>query len=147
MADKKFRVAICGAGVGGMVCALALARDPSIEVALYEATPRFGETLGLWPRTWKILEQLRVTEDMVGVLPAPPAPEDTEVVLKLRKSDQLEGHDFHKLKMKGSLVVVHRADFHRVLLKHLPPRCKTHLSKRLLKYSEDASGSICQNWT
>ncbi|KII84074.1 hypothetical protein PLICRDRAFT_46407 [Plicaturopsis crispa FD-325 SS-3] len=145
MADKRFRVAICGAGVGGMVCALALARDPSIEVELYEATSRFGEIgagIGIWPRTWKILEQLHVAEDLVCVLPAPPAHDTEAIALTMRRSDKPEGHDFHKLKIKGSLVVLHRADFHRVLLKHLPPQCKTHLSKRLLRYSQDNSGSI-----
>ncbi len=36
------RIAVVGAGISGLGCAHALARDPSVHVTLYEAAPRLG---------------------------------------------------------------------------------------------------------
>jgi salicylate hydroxylase len=36
----------------------------------------------------------------------------------------------------GDLMKIHRADFHGVLLAHLPKSCKTHHSKRLVSYTQ-----------
>lgn len=39
----------------------------------------------------------------------------------------------------GTLVPLHRADFHEVLLRHLPETCRTHTSKRLRSYTQHSS--------
>lgn len=44
--------------------------------------------------------------------------------------------------MSGGLLGIHRADFHRTLLKHLSRTCKTYCSKRLWSYNQTQSGSI-----
>lgn len=42
----------------------------------------------------------------------------------------------------GNLMVFHRADFQKVLLRRLPKSCKTHCSKRLRCYTQRRSGPI-----
>lgn len=42
----------------------------------------------------------------------------------------------------GNLMVFHRADFQKVLLRRLPKSCKTHCSKRLRSYTQRRSGPI-----
>jgi salicylate hydroxylase len=42
----------------------------------------------------------------------------------------------------GTLMMFHRADFQRVLLRTLPNSCKTHYSKRLRSYKQRLSGPI-----
>ncbi|KII86083.1 hypothetical protein PLICRDRAFT_165768 [Plicaturopsis crispa FD-325 SS-3] len=144
MTSCKFRVAVCGGGVGGMLCALALSQFPDIEVDIYEATAHFGEVgagIGIWPRTWDILEKLGVHTDLEQLVRRQSIAEDV-LAFTMRKSDIPEGFDFYSMVTKGGLSTSHRADFHGVLLKHLPPSCGTHLSKRLRSYSQSPSGSI-----
>lgn len=42
----------------------------------------------------------------------------------------------------GSLVSLHRPDFQKVLLRHLPKTCRTYCKKRLRSYSEQPSGVV-----
>lgn len=42
----------------------------------------------------------------------------------------------------GGLLGIHRSDFSRVLLQHLPNTCRTHCLKRLLSYTQRPSNPI-----
>lgn len=94
MSIKKLRVAIwyavtcyplpcrlfldpcSGGGVGGLVCAVALSRYPDIQVDVYESAGAFteiGAGIGVWPRTWKILATLGLTDDLSKIAIVPPS--------------------------------------------------------------------------
>ncbi|TBU57688.1 FAD/NAD(P)-binding domain-containing protein [Dichomitus squalens] len=141
MTTKRFRVAICGGGVGGLTCALALSRYHDIQVDVYESAAAFteiGAGIGLWPRSWKILCALGLADDLTKVAMVPPT-EQPRVAFTLRKGDQPEGASFYTLSTPGGLLAFHRPDFHGVVLRHLSSQCRTHTGKRLVSYSHTSS--------
>ncbi|KAG2120320.1 hypothetical protein BD769DRAFT_1480136 [Suillus cothurnatus] len=138
MSTPKFRIAICGGGVGGLTLAVALSRYPDIVVDVYEAAQSFyeiGAGIGVWPRAFKVLQKLG--HDFEQQLLQRCGYEFTEKyvpAIKYRKSDQPAGIQLFELMTKGDQMRFHRADFHGVLLSHLPPSCTTHNGKRLKSY-------------
>jgi salicylate hydroxylase len=146
MSSPKFRIAICGGGVGGLTLAVALSQHQDIAVDVYEAAQTFceiGAGVGAWPRAFRVLRKLG--PDFEQQLLQRCGYEYTEeyvAAVKSRKSDQAVGVELFDLMTKGKLMRFHRADFHGVLLSFLPPSCTTHNAKRLISYtqpSEDCS--------
>jgi salicylate hydroxylase len=146
MSNPKFRIAICGGGVGGLTLAVALSQHQDIAVDVYEAAQTFceiGAGVGAWPRAFRVLRKLG--PDFEQQLLQRCGYEYTEeyvAAVKSRKSDQAVGVELFDLMTKGKLMRFHRADFHGVLLSFLPPSCTTHNAKRLISYtqpSEDCS--------
>ncbi|TFY52246.1 hypothetical protein EVG20_g10633 [Dentipellis fragilis] len=141
----KFRVAICGGGVGGLTLAFCLSRCPDIAVDVYEATARFteiGAGIGMWWRTWTLMKALGLDADIAALLGA--APRDERLpTLHYRKADQPEGVSFADITARGGLLTLHRAEFHHLLLTRLAasPHVHTHTSKRLHSYSSPSSSS------
>ncbi|KIJ98994.1 hypothetical protein K443DRAFT_189327 [Laccaria amethystina LaAM-08-1] len=158
----RFRVAICGAGIGGLTTAVTLSRFPDIEVEIFESAQQLAELgagIGLFPRMsfevcsfvkivleyeigpWEIVKKLGLEEDLLKT---------TEIKItdgpvssfKYRKSDGPVGYDFYTLVTKGNLVTFHRPDFQKVLLSKLPPSHKISCSKRLRSYTQRLSGPI-----
>ncbi|TFY79683.1 hypothetical protein EWM64_g4332 [Hericium alpestre] len=124
----KFRVAICGGGIGGLTLAFCLSQCPDLQVDLYEATARFSEVgagIGMWWRTWSIMKTLRLDGDIAALLVP---------TLHYRKADQPEGFDIGDVAARGGLLTLHRAEFHQLLLNRLSPRCQTFTGKRLRHY-------------
>lgn len=59
-----------GGGIGGLLMAVALSKYPDIRVDVYEAAQRFDEVgagIGLWPRTWKIIQQLDLQDALAQI--------------------------------------------------------------------------------
>ncbi|KAI0364701.1 FAD/NAD(P)-binding domain-containing protein [Pilatotrama ljubarskyi] len=143
MSSPRLKVAICGGGVGGLTCAAALSRCHDIQVDIYEAASAFteiGAGIGVWPRAWKVLCALGLSEDLARVAVVPPD-DHPKVAFHFRKGDQPEGVDFHTLVTPGGMLAFHRPDFHSAILRHLSPRCRTHIRKRLVSYHQDPSSS------
>ncbi|KAG9310152.1 hypothetical protein JVU11DRAFT_9772 [Chiua virens] len=143
MTGTKFKVAICGGGVGGLTLAVALAKYPDIEVEVFEAAKKFteiGAGVGIWPRAFKVLRKLGagIEHALVNAATDYKHTEDFVPSFSYRKSDQPEGVELFRLMTKGDLMRFHRADIHGILLSYLPPSCKTHTSKRLVSYSQPA---------
>ncbi|KAG9225559.1 hypothetical protein CCMSSC00406_0003062 [Pleurotus cornucopiae] len=140
--DRKLSVAIVGGGIGGLTFALALGDCKSLQVDLYEAAPRLAEKgagITLWERGWQIMKRLGVQADMDGLLQSPR--NDTEALtFEFRKGDQEPGESFYQLFLKGGPINYHRAELQSVLLKHISPACRFHLSRRLSSYSEREDG-------
>ncbi|KZT64400.1 salicylate hydroxylase [Daedalea quercina L-15889] len=136
----KFTVAICGGGVGGLACAVALSRYPDIQVDIYEAASQFAEVgagVGVWPRAWKVVQALGLDRELAQV--AVVAPDHRpRLSFNFRKGDQPEGHTFYQLYTPGGLVTIHRPEFQHILLRHLSPSARTHTSKRLASYSQSS---------
>uniref|UniRef100_A0A0W0FYG3 FAD-binding domain-containing protein n=1 Tax=Moniliophthora roreri TaxID=221103 RepID=A0A0W0FYG3_MONRR len=68
--NSRLKVAICGAGIGGLTCALALSKFPDIEIDVYESAGKLAEIgagIGLFPRPWKIIRALGLEQDLLRV--------------------------------------------------------------------------------
>ncbi|THH28366.1 hypothetical protein EUX98_g5817 [Antrodiella citrinella] len=144
--NPKFRVAICGGGVGGLIAAHALARFPNIQVDVYEAARELTEVgagIGMWPRTWRILQTLGLDHDLgeAAVIRPTNLP---RVAFTFRKGDQPLGLSFNQLITPGGLISFHRPDFQKVIVNHLPPTCRLHTSKRLVSYLYGPAASSVQ---
>lgn len=64
-----------GGGIGGLLLAVALSKYPDIQVDVYEAAKLFSEVgagIGLWPRSWKIIEQLGLADELAKIAVVPP---------------------------------------------------------------------------
>ncbi|GLB39496.1 putative FAD binding domain containing protein [Lyophyllum shimeji] len=144
MPATKFRVAVCGGGIAGLALAVALSKYPDIDVDIYEAATEFSEVgagIGVWPRVWKILEHLGLSEDLARVTALKPSYNFSDTFI-FRKSDQPDGLDFYKLQTQGSFLRYHRPDFLQVLMDHLPARYRTSFSHRIQSYTRERSGKI-----
>ncbi|OAX37334.1 FAD/NAD(P)-binding domain-containing protein [Rhizopogon vinicolor AM-OR11-026] len=143
MPSPRFRVAICGGGVGGLTLAVSLSRYPDIIVDVYEAAQSFREVgagVGIWPRSFKVLQKLGPDfEQQLLRYSSSGWTEEFVPSIKYRKSDQVIGTELFTLMTKGELMRFHRAHFHGVFLSHLPPSCTTHNSKRLKSYIQPCS--------
>ncbi|KAJ7304548.1 hypothetical protein DFH08DRAFT_985774 [Mycena albidolilacea] len=141
-APKRLRVAICGAGIGGLTLALALSQYPDIEVELYDAAAALAEVgagIGIFPRPWKIIQMLGLEEDLLKTTERKPV-QGLVPAFNWRKGDQQAGFTFTTLVTNGTLITLHRADFQTVLLRHLPKSCRVNCSKRLRTYTQRESG-------
>ncbi|KAK7024836.1 salicylate hydroxylase [Favolaschia claudopus] len=142
--SKRLRVAICGAGIGGLTLAVALAQYPDIDIELYEAAnslTELGAGIGLFPRPWKIIQMLGLEDDLLMTTERKPR-QGPVPAFNYRKSDQQAGFTFSTLVTNGTLITLHRADFQAVLLKRLPRTCRVNCSKRLRTYTQRESGTI-----
>lgn len=110
--------------MGGLTCAVALSKYPDVDVDVYEAAATFtanGPGVGVWLRTWKILQQLGLDDDLASITGTQMTDDPGETVsflfsisligdllhiaavvtFNIRKSDCTEGVDFVKLTTKG----------------------------------------------
>ncbi|KAH7905241.1 FAD/NAD(P)-binding domain-containing protein, partial [Hygrophoropsis aurantiaca] len=139
MSYPKFRVAICGGGVGGLTLAVALSKYPDIAVDVYESTASYsgiGAGVGIWPRAFKVLRKLGedLGQELLEKATDFTWTEDYVPTFAYRKSDQPKGEQIFQLMTKGDLMRFHRADFHHVLLSHISSSCRIHYAKRLATY-------------
>ncbi|KAL0577537.1 hypothetical protein V5O48_004435 [Marasmius crinis-equi] len=144
MQASKFRVAICGGGIGGLVHACALARYPTISVSVYEAASEvalFGAGIGMWPRSWEVLKKLGLAEELRKISLCFSSQSDS-LAFSFRKSDQRKGVEFFSMEGRGSLMTFHRGDFQRKLLEQIPSNCQIHFSKRLVSYTRHHTGEL-----
>ncbi|KAH9839368.1 FAD/NAD-P-binding domain-containing protein [Rhodofomes roseus] len=141
MPGPKFRVAICGGGIGGLCLAVALSKHSDIQVDLYEAAARFkeiGAGVMIWSRTWEILTLLGLDGKFAEIAHAPPDGSDG-VGFDYRKSDQPEeGHRFYFFERPYGCIRFHRAQFLDVFVDALPEGVD-HFGKRLISYSQTSS--------
>ncbi|KAI0277466.1 salicylate hydroxylase [Russula aff. rugulosa BPL654] len=140
----KFRVAICGGGVGGLTLAFALSKSPNIRVDVYEAASKFAEIgagIVIQWRIRQILKSLGLEEDIIRLLPSHPG-EDKVPSVQLRKADQSNGHAMGTTYSQGGMMTFHRAEFHGAILNRLPSSCGTFPSKRLESYTQQPGDAI-----
>ncbi|EIW74563.1 FAD/NAD(P)-binding domain-containing protein [Coniophora puteana RWD-64-598 SS2] len=140
MASPKFRVAIAGGGVGGLMLAVALSAYPDIGVYVYESARTFSEIgagVVMKLRPFQVVK--RISEKLASELISKTPCEYTEEYVpswKFRRSDGDEGEYIFHLKTRGHVLLLHRADFHGVLLDNLGANVKTYTSKRLATYEQ-----------
>ncbi|KAF9254463.1 FAD/NAD(P)-binding domain-containing protein, partial [Marasmius fiardii PR-910] len=142
---------ISGGGIGGLTCAVSLkkAKKENIELDLYESQPEINEIgagINVWPRTWGLLKDLGLEEELIRRYGARPELDKPKIMYEFRKSDQREGTSLFELKMNGGTTNFHRKDVQQALLQQLEAKsdtepslssfCNIHLSHRLTKFTE-----------
>ncbi|KAJ7091182.1 FAD/NAD-P-binding domain-containing protein [Mycena epipterygia] len=141
MSSPKFRVAICGGGIGGLCLAVALSEHANIQVDVYEGAGRFreiGAGVMIWARTWRILELLGLASEFAKVTDTPP---DPAVGFDYRRSDTVNGFNWNFVAMPYGCIRFHRAHFLDVFVEQLPEGI-AHFGKRLVSYDRHDSGEI-----
>ncbi|KAJ7622250.1 hypothetical protein FB45DRAFT_838427 [Roridomyces roridus] len=146
MPTKPIRIAICGAGIGGLTLAVTLGASHRIQVDLYEAGAEIstiGAGISVLARTLEVLQLLGLDErmrergiDLAGADQQRTGP-------KFRRSDQPEpGYYFLTDALpKGGLSMA-RNDLVELLKDSLPPNCTVHLNKRMETYTSSSAVTI-----
>src|SRR5262245_31708372 len=123
------RIAIVGAGLGGLATALAL-RGQGFEVEIYEQAPElaeFGAGINISPNAVKVFNALGLAEKLHAI-----GAEPIGLTWRDWGSDTIHNRlpfvDFAK-RYGAKYYVVHRSDLHRMLSEALPPAV-IHLGKR-----------------
>ena len=117
MAKQDHPYIIIGGGIGGLACALALARK-GFRTLLLEQAAEFGEIgagIQLGPNVFRMFEKLGITERVraLAVFPEMLMMRDSitaEVVTRIDLDQRFLD------RFKYPYAVIHRADLHRALL-------------------------------
>jgi salicylate hydroxylase len=122
-AGRALRVAIVGAGIGGLTAAAALRKMGGFDVSIYERSPELGEVgagLQIGPNAVKVIRALGL-EDRFMQLAAEP---ESRVTLKWDDGTEISREPF-KGRMHSAFgagyQMAHRADVHKLLLSLVPP--------------------------
>lgn len=129
--NDRQRIAIIGAGIGGLTTAIAL-RQLGFNPQVFEQAPvllEVGSAIALWPNAMRVLRALSL-EDKVLL--------KAGVIEQIKWVDQ-HGRLINNVNIKTGLdaevqsVALHRADLQRILVDALPAGC-IHLGNTLIDY-------------
>ena len=139
MASKPLRVAIIGAGMGGLACAAALRRIGS-EVTIHEqahAFARIGAGIQMTPNAVKALRGLGLEEQVRAV-----GFEATKGVNRAsddgRITNEVELGARIVAQCGAPLITLHRGDLHEILLSGVEDGV-IQRGRRLVSYRQDAN--------
>jgi salicylate hydroxylase len=122
MASSPMRVAVVGAGIGGLTLAIAL-RESGIPVEIYEQAPVLGEVgaaVGLAANGTRLLHELGIDAQLAAVSAEP-------TQLQFRRWDSGEVISAHPMgqhyrrRFGAPFYGIHRQDLQRVLVERLGP--------------------------
>ncbi|KAG9308291.1 hypothetical protein JVU11DRAFT_12054 [Chiua virens] len=136
----KFRVAICGGGIGGLFLAITIGKyDPSIPIDLYEAHDSIetaGVGITLWWQTKEVLRELGLLHEFEQIFTT--IAEAGQSGQTIRRSDMPDGGYFWYQRYSGDRtpIPMHRQHMVGILEKHLPTSCTVYSKKRLVAYTE-----------
>ncbi len=117
MNARSLPVLIIGGGIGGLACALALARKGIASILLEQASD-FGEIgagIQLGPNVFRMFEHLDIT-DKINELAVFPDTLMMRDCITGEKVTEVKLDDSFRKRFKYPYAVIHRADLHRVLL-------------------------------
>ncbi len=132
VSGRKQKVAIIGAGMGGLCAAVSLGKR-GFDVSVYERAPELGEYgagLQLGPNCFRVFRALGLERELRAVAFQPLA----NVSIKwddasLRYRDPLKG--VYEDLYGAPYLLAHRGDLHRLFRDNLPPDC-VHTSKHCI---------------
>ncbi|KJA15916.1 hypothetical protein HYPSUDRAFT_71778 [Hypholoma sublateritium FD-334 SS-4] len=136
----KIRVAIIGAGIGGLSLSAALGallNNEKLDINIYESTSVISDSVGagisLWPRVWETIKAIDLKKSLLQFVSRPPD-KSARLVFQMRKGDQKEGVFVCDIVMEGGFIPIHRADLQQTLLSHI---CGSlHLKHRVSSFEE-----------
>jgi len=117
---KKLRIAIIGAGIGGLTTALALHRA-GVSCTVYEQAPQLNEIgagITLWENALKVLRHLGVSDDLIlrgQLIKNSYLGLSNGTLLKQMHIDDLSSHP-----SSPQILAIHRAQLQQVLFHALP---------------------------
>ncbi|EJD50447.1 FAD/NAD(P)-binding domain-containing protein [Auricularia subglabra TFB-10046 SS5] len=143
--DIPIRIAIIGAGVGGLVLATALQHDSRVQISVYEAQANVEETgagIGCFGKSVQIINALGLADALAAI--ATCHPRDFErLTFRVRKSNKEPGHTF-ATRQFGEGQTFHRTPFLNIFRDRLPSSI-FHYGKRLISYMESDS-EVCMTF-
>src|SRR5438105_489484 len=139
MADRE-RIAIVGAGMGGLTVAATLRRI-GLEVEIYEQATRFariGAGIQMTPNPMKVLRDLGLEQHLVRIAYRPSVMRNRDwdtgnLTFELPLGDSAEGE------YGAPYLLLHRGDLHEALTQLVPAEI-VHLGKRLVDLDQVAGG-------
>lgn len=139
MGNHPAKVAIIGAGLGGLTAAIALSRVAGVEVTVFEQARRLGEIgagVGLAPNGQRVLDHLGLLNDVRSVA----ASYDGAGVYMDANGSPVGEIPWSDSKGRYQTIGMHRADFVEVLARAIPAET-LRLDHRLRRIC-DAESSV-----
>ncbi|MCX5193845.1 FAD-dependent monooxygenase [Streptomyces sp. NBC_00249] len=140
----SLKVAVIGAGLGGLTAAAALyARGLDVEVyERGEALREQGVGMHLGPNGTRLLERLGLGPRLAELAVRPEALEVRAFHNGAQVAVQEMGEAWER-RFRAPYLTVHRGDLHRMLAGTVPAE-RVHTGKELLRYAEDADGVLLE---
>ncbi|OAX39284.1 FAD/NAD(P)-binding domain-containing protein [Rhizopogon vinicolor AM-OR11-026] len=143
----KFRVAICGAGIGGLSLAVTIGKfaDCNVQVDLYEAHDAIttaGTGIVVSRHIREVMEVLGLYQEVIRVSAEPPSSSSGP---RFRKSDISQGGFewfHHILQQHNPDISIHHKHLVDILNQQIPSSCTVHFNKCLTKYVKQSAGSF-----
>lgn len=140
MADRTLRVAIVGAGIGGLAAASNLLRA-GIEAEVYEQAGRFarvGAGIQMTPNAMKVLRGIGIEEKLRAIAFEPPKGLNRDYDTgNVTNTLQLDG--VSEQRYGAPYLLMHRADLHEAITSTVP-ESRVHRSRKLKSLSQDDGG-------
>ncbi|WP_431025147.1 salicylate 1-monooxygenase [Halomonas sp. H5] len=134
---KRLSIGIVGGGIGGVAFAVALSRDPGLEVHLFEAAERFSEIgagVSFGPNAVRAISLLGLEASYRRIADSSPAPFE-DVWFEWRRGND-DAYLSASLAPGCGQSSVHRADFLDAIVAHLPEGV-AHFGKRCVEVRQD----------
>ncbi|MEU8772397.1 FAD-dependent monooxygenase [Streptomyces sp. NPDC048606] len=140
----SLKVAVIGAGLGGLTAAAALyARGLDVEVyERGEALREQGVGMHLGPNGTRLLERLGLGPRLAELAVRPEALEVRAFHNGAKVAEQEMGEAWES-RFRAPYLTVHRGDLHRMLAS-LVPDDRVHTGRELVRFAEDADGVLLE---
>lgn len=137
---ERLSIGIVGGGIGGVAFAVALSRDPRLDVQLFEAAPHFSEIgagVSFGPNAVRAIQLLGLEQSYRRIADSSPAPYD-DVWFEWRRWHD-DAYLTASLAPGCGQSSVHRADFLDAIVANLPEGI-AQFGKRCIAVQQDAEG-------
>ncbi|MCH4565372.1 MULTISPECIES: salicylate 1-monooxygenase [Halomonas] len=137
---KRLSIGIVGGGIGGVAFAVALSRDPSLDVHLFEAAERFSEIgagVSFGPNAVRAITRLGLEASYRRIADSSPAPFE-DVWFEWRRGSD-DAYLTATLAPGCGQSSVHRADFLEAIVANLPEGI-AQFGKRCVEVEQDSEG-------
>jgi 6-hydroxynicotinate 3-monooxygenase len=139
-AQRRIRIAIIGAGIGGLAAAAAL-RRVGVEVAIYEQAEKFarvGAGIQQSPNAMRVHRGLGIEARLRDVAFAPATSLNRDGVTGAVTNDHPLGPSV-EARYGAPYLTLHRGDLHAALAAIVPADC-IHMGRKLARLSADGPG-------